>query len=368
MSQVTLNSAEDSNMFGNVTLGVSDTAGLCECVFSCVWLGEVGEDLGADLLQIDSVDNRVDERRNHQKLCRQRVPQRLQRAAAAAAVPGEHDVEQQRRGEDEQRDEVRQTRLHELPAVGARPQRGAHQVRVGHQDESGLRQVREREHEAVDVVEGGVGARQLHHLPVGAEDLVHVAAAERQAGGEDHSARRLQQREAPGEQQQLRHFLRRHHRAVLQRPADRHVAVVRHDGQTGELTEHVTVDDEQLRQTAVVRDDVALRQQVVQQLRVETGRSADPVQTQVTQEDVDGLVQRLLHAHGDHERQVHQDGEQVRHEGEGEVHLPVCQRVVQTVKHKHDVRVILHLKLQVTADFTHRKNSGFTCFNKHQRY
>lgn len=78
-------------------------------------MGEVLEYSGPDLLQFDAIDEGVDEGRDHQELCRQGVLQRLQQAAAA--VTRVHGVEHQRDGEDEQRDEVWQTRLNELPAV-----------------------------------------------------------------------------------------------------------------------------------------------------------------------------------------------------------------------------------------------------------
>lgn len=310
------------------------------CFLDIWFVGEVVEDPGPDLMQVHAIDDGVDEGWDHKELCGQRVLQRLQRAAVA--VTGVHGVEHQWAGEDEQRGEVRHTRLHKLPAVGAQPQRGSDQVGVGHQDESGLRHVREHEHEAVHVVDGGVGARQLHHLPVGAEDLGDVASAERQAGRQHRAHHRLQQREAPGQQQQLHHPLRRHQSPVLQRLTDGQVAVVRHDGQTGELTENITVHNKHLGQTAGVRDDVRVGQEVVEQLRVETGRSADAVKTQVAQEDVDGLVERFLQADGDDERQVDEDGEEVRQQSQGEVDLPVCQRVVQTLKHKYHLRGILH--------------------------
>lgn len=254
--------------------------------------GEVEEDPGPDLLQFDAIDDGVDERRHHQELCRQRIVQRLQRAAAAVA--GVHGVKDQGEGEHQQGDEVRQTRLNELHAARPRADRGADQVCVGDQDESCLSDVREGEHQAVDVVDGGVGAGQLHHLPVGAEDFRDVAVAEGQSGGEAEAHHRLQQREAPGEQQQLRHPLRRHQRVVLERLTDGQVAVIGHDGQAGELTEHIVVHHEQLRHAARVRDDVGFGQEVVEQLRVEAGRSADPVHTQVTQEHVNGLVQCLV--------------------------------------------------------------------------
>lgn len=199
---------------------------------------------------------------------------------------------------------------------------------VGNQDESSLRDVREHEYEAVDVVEGRVRARQLHHLPVGAEDLANVLSAEWQPGGQEHAHHRLQQREAPGEQQQLRHLLWCHQRPVLQRPTDGQVTVVRHDSQTGELTENITVNYKYLSQTADVRDDVRVGQKVMKQLRIETRCSADPIKAQVTQEDVDGLMERFLQTDGDDEHQVHKDGEEVRHEGEGKVDLTVGQRVV----------------------------------------
>lgn len=303
-------------------------------------MGEVAEHPGPDLMQVDAVDDGVDEGRDDQELCGQRVLQRLQRSPAA--VTRVHDVEHQRAGEDQQRDEVRQTRLDELPAVRLQPERGSDQVCVGHQDESGLRHVQKHEHKAIDVVEGRVGARQLHHLPVSAEDLGQVASAERQLGRQCDAHHRLQDGEAPGEKQQLGHLLHRHQRLVLQRPTDGQVAVVRHDGQTGELTEDVTVNHKYLSQTAAVRDDVRVGQKVVKQLRVETRSSKDAVQTQVTQEDVEGLVERSLHTDGDHQHQVDQDGEEVRRQSEREVKVTVCQRVVQTLKHKHQLRVILH--------------------------
>ncbi|KAG7225937.1 hypothetical protein INR49_018538 [Caranx melampygus] len=100
----------------------------------------VEEDPGPDLLQVDAIDDGVDERRHHQELCRQRVVQRLQRAAAAVA--GVHGVKHQGEGEHQEGDEVRQTRLNELHAAGARPERGADQVCVGDQDEPCLSDVR----------------------------------------------------------------------------------------------------------------------------------------------------------------------------------------------------------------------------------
>lgn len=290
-------------------------------------MGEVLEDSGPDLLQIDAIDDGVDEGRDHQEFRSQRVLQRLQRVAAA--VTRVHGVEHQRDGEDEQRDEVRQTRLSKLPAVRARPERSSDQVAVGNQDESGLRDVREHEREAVDVVDGRVdAARQLHHLPVGAEDLAKVPSAERQPGGQGDAHHRLQQREAPGEQQQLRHLLPRHQRPVLQRLTDGQVAVVRHDSQTGEFAEDITINCKYLSQTAGVRNDVRVGQKVVKQLWVETRRSADPIKTQVRQKDVDGLMEHLLQTDGDDERQVDKDSEEVQGQGEGKVDLMVGQRVV----------------------------------------
>lgn len=303
-------------------------------------MAEVAEDPGPDLMQVHAVDDGVDEGREHQELCRQRVLQRLQRAAAA--VTRVHDVKHRRAGEDQQRDEVRQTRLHELPAVGAQPERGSDQVGVGHQDESGLRDMREHEHEAVDVVDGRVRAGKLHHLPVGAEDLGDVVPAERQAGRQSDAHHRLQQREAPGEQQQLHHPLHGHQGAVLQRPADGHVAVVRHHRQAGELTENIPVNDDHLRQTARVGDDVRVGQKVMEKLRVEARSSKDAVKTQVAQEDVKGFVQRFLQTDGDDERQVDEDGEEIRRQSQREEDVTVGQRVVQTLEHKHHLRLVLH--------------------------
>lgn len=164
-------------------------------------------------------------------------------------------------------------------------------------------------------------ARELDDVPGGAVDLLDAVAAQWQLCHRANGHGQVAGRTDPHQERQYGHDPARHPPAVVQRVADGHVPVVRHEAEDGQLVRGVRVDDVDLSKAGGTWNQVLVRQEVHEEPGEETGGAVEGVDGEEGDEDVHGLVERLLqHDDADHGEVGGQDeGVDQQAEDEGSV-------------------------------------------------
>lgn len=218
---------------------------------------------------------------------------------------------------------MRRTTLQHLgPDRRRRPPAGYHDPQVGVHDESkgeeGDGHGPQDGHRAVHRVGR---TRELDDIPAGAVDLMDATATQRKPGHRADGHSQVASRTGPRQERQRGHGSGRHPPAVVQRVADGHVPVVRHDAEDAQFVRGVCVDDVDLGEAGGARDQVVVRQEVQEEPGEEAGRTVEGVDGEEGNEDVHGLVERLLlHDDADHGKVGgHNEGVDQQAEGEGRV-------------------------------------------------